>query len=102
MQRLRPEAIVITAQEDRVVIQDFCSLPKSIEWQLGQRYWHERGSKAFLSDATPVPYLVNNDSTLSANAAALLFAALAESEETIALPPRICVLEVGIGIGLVA
>jgi hypothetical protein len=36
---------------------------------MGQEYSHQRGNKAFLSDASPVPFVINNDGTLSRNAA---------------------------------
>src|SRR5262249_38378354 len=50
-----------TLSTGRPTIQQFCPLGESIEWRLGQRYWHERGNQAFLADSSPVPYLVNND-----------------------------------------
>jgi hypothetical protein len=62
----------------------------------------ERGSKAFLGDARPVPYEVNNDGTLSRNAAAVFFANLVAAEKAGALEPRIFALELGIGLGLFA
>ena len=96
------EAVLSHAQTDRVIIQDFCPLADSIEWQLGQRYWSERGNQAFLSDSTPVPYVINNDGTLSRHAAELLFVSLVEAEKAGPLPPQLCTLELGIGVGLFA
>ena len=46
-------AILAQAQASRTVIQDFCPLAQSLEWDLGQQYLRQRGNKAFLSDATP-------------------------------------------------
>jgi tetratricopeptide (TPR) repeat protein len=90
------------AQDDRPVIQDYCPFPESIEWQLGQGYLRERGSKAFLHDTAPVPYVVNNDGTLSQSAAELLFASLAEAERRGGLEEQLFVLELGVGVGLFA
>src|SRR3954467_9073109 len=96
------EAILAKAQSNRPVIQDFVPLAESLEWQLGQEYLRQRGSKAFLSDMTPVPFVINNDGTLSRNAAEVFFACLIEAEETGKLEQEIFVLELGIGVGLFA
>jgi tetratricopeptide (TPR) repeat protein len=100
--RLRAEWVMARAHGDRVVIEEFCPLAESIEWQIGQRYWSERGSLAFLSDASPVPYVINNDGTLSRMAAALLLASLVEAEQSGELPSQLVTLELGIGVGLFA
>ena len=50
------QAILAKAQPRRDVIQDFVPLAESLEWQLGQEYLRQRGNKAFLSDAMPVPF----------------------------------------------
>jgi tetratricopeptide (TPR) repeat protein len=84
------------------VVQDYRPFPESIEWQLGQRYFRERGSGAFLHDAAPVPYLVNNDGTLSVRAAQTFFQSLLEAEAQGVPEEEICVLELGIGVGLFA
>src|SRR5437870_432538 len=75
------EAILAKAQSSRPVIQDFVPLAESLEWQLGQEYLRQRGNKAFLSDATPVPFVINNDGTLSRNAAEVFLASLQAAEE---------------------
>jgi tetratricopeptide (TPR) repeat protein len=91
-----------SARSDRPVVQDYRPLPESIEWELGQRYLRERGSKAFLHDASPVPYAVNNDGTLSLRAARVLFQSLLEAEERGDLEEEVFVLELGVGVGLFA
>jgi hypothetical protein len=96
------ETVLAQAQAGRVVLQDFCLLADSVEWQLGQRYLHERGAQAFLSDARPVPYVVNNDGTLSRHAAEVFFASVAVADQAGTLESEILVLELGIGVGLFA
>jgi len=96
------EAILAKAQSGRAVIQDFVPLAESLEWHLGQEYLRQRGNKAFLSDATPVPFVINNDGTLSRNAAEVLFANLLDAEQEGTLEKEIFVLELGIGVGLFA
>jgi tetratricopeptide (TPR) repeat protein len=90
------------AQSGREVIQDFCPLAESLEWELGQQYLRERGNKAFISDASPVPFVINNDGSLSRQAAEVLFANLLASEKAGTLEESIYVLELGIGVGLFA
>jgi tetratricopeptide (TPR) repeat protein len=82
------------------MVQDYCPLPQSVEWHLGQRYLREHGSQAFLHDAAPVPYVVNNDGALSLRAAQVLFQSLQEAEAEGNLEEGIQVLELGIGVGL--
>jgi len=94
--------ILAKAQSSRAVIQDFVPLAESLEWQLGQEYLRQRGNKAFLSDASPVPFVINNDGTLSRNAAQVFFASLQDAEEKGPLEDDIFVLELGIGVGLFA
>ncbi|HYV37229.1 MAG TPA: tetratricopeptide repeat protein [Gemmataceae bacterium] len=96
------EAILAKAQSSRTVIQDFVPLAESLEWQLGQEYLRQRGNKAFLSDASPVPFVINNDGTLSRKAAKLFFDSLVESESNAPLENELFVLELGIGVGLFA
>ena len=97
-----PEAILSKSQSTRDVIQDFVPLAQSLEWELGQQYLRERGNKAFISDASPVPFVINNDGTLSRNAAEVFFASLVEAEKAGPLEAEIFVLELGIGVGLFA
>src|SRR5262249_36199741 len=94
--------ILADAQAQRVVLQDFVPLAESLEWELGQEYLKQRGNKAFISDASPVPFVVNNDGTLSRNAADVLFASLQAAEQQGTLEDEIFVLELGIGVGLFA
>src|SRR5262245_28999175 len=63
------EQVLARSQSGRAVIQDFVPLAESLEWQLGQQYLRDRGNKAFIGDLSPVPYVINNDGTLSAQAA---------------------------------
>src|SRR5271155_3928371 len=95
-------AILSKAQSSRDVIQDFVPLADSLEWNLGQEYLRQRGNKAFLSDASPVPFVINNDGTLSRNAAEVFFASLLDAETQGPLENEIFVLELGIGVGLFA
>jgi tetratricopeptide (TPR) repeat protein len=94
--------VLAQARSRRPVIQDFRPLAESLEWELGQRYFQERGNKAFISDPEPVPFLVNNDGTLSARAAAVLLASLEAADRDGTLEADIFVLELGIGVGLFA
>ena len=96
------ERVLAHAQAGREVIQDFVELAASLEWELGQEYLRQRGNKAFLSDASPVPFVVNNDGTLSRNAAEVLFVGLQTAEQDGTLEDEIVVLELGIGVGLFA
>jgi tetratricopeptide (TPR) repeat protein len=101
------EQVLSHAQAGREIVQDFVPLADSLEWELGGAYLRLRGNKAFLSDASPVPFIVNNDGGLSRNAADVFFASLvaAEKEGRGAEGERgepIYVLELGIGVGLFA
>jgi tetratricopeptide (TPR) repeat protein len=96
------EQVLSRAQAGREVVQEFTSLADSLEWQLGQEYLRQRGNKAFLSDAAPVPFVVNNDGALSKNAADVFFTSLVAAEADGALEDEIVVLELGIGVGLFA
>src|SRR3984885_9880455 len=97
-----PEAILAKAQSNRDIIQDFVPLADSLEWNLGQEYLRQRGNKAFLSDASTVPFVINNDGSLSRSAAAVFFASLVDAEKNGPLENEIFVLELGIGVGLFA
>src|SRR3984885_4114451 len=94
------EQVLASAQASRDIVQDFCPLAESLEWELGQQYLRKRGNKAFISDSSPIPFVINNDGTLSRNAAEVFFANLIESEKTTPLEENIFVLELGIGVGL--
>jgi tetratricopeptide (TPR) repeat protein len=89
-------------QDARPTIQDFRPFPESIEWEIGQRYLRQRGSKAFLHDTSPVPYVVNNDGTLSLRAAQVFFHSILQAEAQGSLEEEFYVLELGIGVGLFA
>src|SRR5437868_11543247 len=96
------EDILARAQDGRAVVQDFVPLAQSLEWRLGQEYLRQRGNKAFLSDAHPVPFVVNNDGSLSHAAAAVFFASAQAAEKEGPLPADLFVLELAIGVGLFA
>src|SRR5205814_5205131 len=100
--RSTTEAILAKAQSSRAVIQDFVPLADSLEWNLGQEYLRQRGNKAFLSDASPVPFVINNDGTLSRSAAEVFFASLLDAEKKAPLEEELFVLELGVGVGLFA
>ncbi len=99
-----PEEVLAKAQSGRTVIQDFCPLAESLEWQLGQDYLRDRGNKAFIGDASPVPYVVNNSGELSYHAAEVFYVSLTEAEHAghWASDEPLFVLELGIGVGLFA
>ncbi|MCI0642240.1 MAG: tetratricopeptide repeat protein [Gemmataceae bacterium] len=96
------EEILSHAQESREIVQDFVPLAESLEWELGQQYLRDRGNKAFISDFSPVPFVINNDGTLSRHAAEVFFASLVEAEKEAPLENDLFVLELGIGVGLFA
>src|SRR5271163_3274123 len=83
------EEILAKAQSNRDIIQDFVPLADSLEWNLGQEYLRQRGNKAFLSDASPVPFVINNDGTLSRNAAEVFFASLIDADKKAPLEDEI-------------
>lgn len=97
-----PELILTNAQDSRPVVQDFVPMAESMEWELGQQYFRERGNKAFIGDFSPIPFVINNDGNLSRNAAEVFFTSLLEAEKAGTLEPDIYVLELGIGVGLFA
>jgi tetratricopeptide (TPR) repeat protein len=96
------ERVLAHAQAGREVVQDFVPLAESLEWTLGQEYLRQRGNKAFLSDVSPVPFVVNNDGSLSRNAAEVFFTSLLAADKAGQLEQDIFVLELGIGVGLFA
>ncbi len=96
------ERLLSQSQSAREVVQESCPLGASLELELGGQYFRSRGSKAFLSDSMPVPFIINNDGTLSRNAAHLFFESLAAADESSELEREISVLELGMGVGLFA
>jgi tetratricopeptide (TPR) repeat protein len=107
------EQVLTQSQSSREVIQDFVPLAESLEWDLGQQYLRQRGNKAFISDSSPVPFVINNDGTLSRHAAEVFVASLLEADKAGNPHPQplsqgergdrqIYVLELGIGVGLFA
>ncbi|MGH8003932.1 MAG: class I SAM-dependent methyltransferase, partial [Limisphaerales bacterium] len=93
-------AIPAAAQEERFVIQDFRPLAESLDWELGQLFWQESGSRAFLDGG--VPFKRTSDGNLSRKAAEVFFASLAAAESEESLEPKIFALELGVGTGLFA
>ncbi len=94
--RYAPE-ILKEAAACREMLHDFLPLAEGLEWRLAEAHWLANGVSSFVDGR--VPYLVNNDGRLSADAAAVLFANCLER------PPEedgIAVLEVGAGTGLFA
>jgi tetratricopeptide (TPR) repeat protein len=89
-------------EDGRLCLQESRPFAESLEWELGQAYLRQKGSEAFLHDHAPVPYVINNDGSLSVAAAGLLFCALRESDQAGALEEEIRVLELGVGVGLYA
>src|SRR5262245_37554031 len=97
-----PLTVLDSAQSGRIILEDFRPLAESLDWQLGQEYLRQRGSLAFIGDAEPVPFVVNNDGNLSLRAAEVFFASLVEAEKAGSLEKEIFVLELGTGVGLFA
>jgi tetratricopeptide (TPR) repeat protein len=62
--------------EDPIVLETYRPLGQSLDWELGQLFYRQRGNTAFLNGE--VPYLVNNDGVLAARAAALFFTSIEE------------------------
>ena len=98
----RVSDLVAQAQAERIVLQQSTPLAESLEWDLGQRYLRQRGSRAFLSDPVPVPFAVNNTGSPSERVAQLLFNNLAAGEAKGDLNGDLIVLEIGMGLGLFA
>src|SRR5262249_5597158 len=94
--------VLVHAQAARLLIQDYCPHAQSIEWTVGQHYFACRGNQAFIGDAHPVPFTVNNDGSLSARAAELTHTSLVAADRAGTLEPEILVLELGFGVGLFA
>ena len=84
-------------REWKQLVQDYRPVAESLEWQLARLFWNRDGVFPFADGS--VPYLVNNDGRLSADAAAVLFANCAEAGPA---DGPIRVLELGAGSGLFA
>lgn len=79
------------------LLQDYRPVAESLEWQLARLFWNRDGVLPFADGS--VPYLVNNNGRLSADAAAVLFANCVESCPA---DGPIRLLELGAGSGLFA
>src|SRR5262245_56606534 len=88
------QQVLAHSQSSLEIIQADCPLAESLAWELGQQYFRERGNKAFIGDTIPVPFLINNDRTLSRNAAEVFFTSCVEAEKVRELEPDIFVLEI--------
>jgi len=94
--------IIADAQSGRLLLEEYRPLAESLVWELGQEYWLQCGSQAFIGDSDRVPFVVNNDGNLSMHAAELLFTSLQTAEEAGDMEEDILVLELGIGVCLFA
>jgi hypothetical protein len=68
-----------------------------VAWRRVPTSTREQG---ILSDTSPVPYVVNNDGTLSRNAGEVLLSILLAADKAGQLEDNIFVLELSIGVGL--
>jgi tetratricopeptide (TPR) repeat protein len=95
-----PAPVARTLQHAAVwknLVEDYRPVAESLEWRLARLAWDREGIQPFADGS--VPYLVNNNGLLSADAAAVLFANCEEAGQAGA-PIR--VLELGAGSGLFA
>lgn len=95
--RSAPESGTAADPSERLMVEDFRPLAESLEWELAETYWEERGLRPFVEDV--VPHLVNNSGWAAVDAAHVLF------ETCRALPvghSPILVQELGAGLGLFA
>ncbi len=58
------EQVLSHSQSGRDVAQEFVPLAESLECELGQQYLRERGNNAFISDSSPVPFVINKNSVV--------------------------------------
>jgi tetratricopeptide (TPR) repeat protein len=79
------------------ILDEFRPLGASLEWKLSQAHWEGAGLLPFVDNE--VPFLINNNGRLSADAAMLFYTHCLEMEP---LPPSILILEIGAGTGLFA
>lgn len=77
------------------IIESFLPLGCSLDWELGQLYYLQRGNSAFLNGE--VPYLVNNDGILATRAAEVFFTSLEERANSGAAVSDPQALEFGAG-----
>jgi tetratricopeptide (TPR) repeat protein len=81
---------------ERRVLQGFCPLAKSLEWDLASLSWDDMGVLPFAQ--SEVPFIITNSGRLSEHAAAVLF----ESCKKAPAEDQLHVLELGAGTGLFA
>ena len=81
---------------ERRVLQEFCPLAESLEWQLASLSWGDLGVLPFAENE--VPFIITNSGRLSEHSAVVLFESCKQS------PPedRFRVMELGAGSGLFA
>ena len=92
-----PGEVIRRVSAGDITLEDFRPLPLNLEWRLSDAYWTAEGVTPFITDA--VPYLVNNDGSASADAAAVLFANCVEAAPG---DGTIRILEIGAGTALFA
>lgn len=92
-----PVTVLRNISVGRRMIEDFRPIPDSLGWRLAQAHWMAHGVSSFIDGQ--VPWVINNDGRLSADAAAVLLANCLESPPG---PEGITVLELGAGTGLFA
>jgi len=83
-----------------LVLEPFVAPCRSLEWRIGQAYWHDRGVQAFVMQE--VPNTVINDGVRARAAATVFLANCREAEAAGTLPDRIHIMELGSGLGLFA
>ncbi|MEC7984030.1 MAG: SAM-dependent methyltransferase [Myxococcota bacterium] len=91
LRRTPPERLY-PSSDHRIALEEPTSLPKSLEWRLGARYWHHNGNAPFADGS--VPYIINNSGWAPRAAAELVLAA----GQTISGPLLIVELAAGSGV----
>ncbi len=81
---------------ERRVLQEFCPLAQSLEWELASLSWDEQGVLPFADNA--VPFIITNSGRLSEHSAAVLFESCKQNPPT----SSFSVMELGAGSGLFA
>lgn len=92
-----PEESIRSVAVNRLTVQEFRPIVRSLEWQLSELYWAKDGVSPFVR--SEVPFIINNNGRLSEDAAVVLFTNAIEARATTG-PIR--VLELGAGTGLFA